>query len=430
MDPLTVTGFGARGVNTVDSPLHRDDADLEVGQNAEVFLEDGYPGLRKRLGMGVVNSAALSGTVFGVSSIPLPDPFPSPDAFAAGMILWFDISPFNKGTTDGSSFSNTGLSAADPGNALPATKYIIVGGVTYYPKASPLGTILSYNQVAEATAFSFPNPQTIDGDSWDFLQVNGVCADSANQYWLVTYDRSGERAWIVWKVDSGFAITQIGEVFSTDAAVSGRIALDAGSSVDDIAFWAGDLWLGVREFNAGPLSSQARIYTITPGETAWTLDTSFGGTGSTDNRGGAQLLLAGATYLVHCCNPSGSTRALVRVRDSSAWTTIATSPGTTGDFYWPVYNLERLIVALARPGGNDTTLLQSTDFTSLPTTLNTDVATAVPHSKSVTFSGASYFLCGLSGDVVVRKLSGATVSSVLTVTGAAMVGIAAFPAAD
>lgn len=76
MPKLVVDTFGRKGVNANDSPIHLSDDDLQFGQNAELSLEDGYPAIRKRRGIAVGVTSAMSGTIHAVTSIPLGDPAP------------------------------------------------------------------------------------------------------------------------------------------------------------------------------------------------------------------------------------------------------------------------------------------------------------------------------------------------------------------
>lgn len=95
MPPLNVATFGKKGVNVVDSPLHLSDDDLAAAQNAEIFFEDGYPAIRKRLGMVAGVSSAMDGAVFSLTSIPLPDPAPA--VVSSGLILFVEPNDLDGG---------------------------------------------------------------------------------------------------------------------------------------------------------------------------------------------------------------------------------------------------------------------------------------------------------------------------------------------
>lgn len=71
---LDVYNLGERGVVLVKSPVHEDDGDLILAQNATPDPAGLEGGIRKRDGMTKLNAVAMTGSIEGAASIPLPAP--------------------------------------------------------------------------------------------------------------------------------------------------------------------------------------------------------------------------------------------------------------------------------------------------------------------------------------------------------------------
>lgn len=73
--PIEVSEMGIGGVNLVKSPLHLNDNELVLAQNAEPYRDRGVAGIRKRVGLqkvvptGTVAPSAASGAVTGIVPI-------------------------------------------------------------------------------------------------------------------------------------------------------------------------------------------------------------------------------------------------------------------------------------------------------------------------------------------------------------------------
>jgi hypothetical protein len=72
---VTVSGFGAKGVDLVSSPLKMDDDALRQAQNAETAIVQGFAGLKKRDGFVAHSISTLgSSPIRGGIGLPLPPP--------------------------------------------------------------------------------------------------------------------------------------------------------------------------------------------------------------------------------------------------------------------------------------------------------------------------------------------------------------------
>jgi hypothetical protein len=67
--------LGEFGVNRVKSPIHLVDGELLTAQNAEVSSDKGNRAIRKRAGLGKLNTSAAAGAILAMTNIPFPDPF-------------------------------------------------------------------------------------------------------------------------------------------------------------------------------------------------------------------------------------------------------------------------------------------------------------------------------------------------------------------
>ena len=73
MGDLTVLSFGQGGVNASGDPLHVNDDEVTLAQNAAWFADGKRGGLSKRKGLVAVNSVALAGAVLAIASITFVD---------------------------------------------------------------------------------------------------------------------------------------------------------------------------------------------------------------------------------------------------------------------------------------------------------------------------------------------------------------------
>lgn len=369
MPRLKVDSFGTKGVNVVDSPLHLSDDDLINAQNAEIFFEDGYPAIRKRLGMAEGVTAALDGPVFALTSIPLVDPAPSvpPPSSALTHSIWMDIT----GPTFAYSIDSTGSFepeatsvASDIGTGAALPLWPTIGGKVYFSDGTVNGQVNRYTRGGAESSLTAPSPLTLDGASWT---INGfvrhLCTDGTFLYCVGEYARLGNTAWVIFKVDVGLASwTQVGEAFCTAGMASGRIVEDG---INGMQWWQDRLWV----MNVTGAFGAVKVRSIDPAlEVTWTLDETIGGAGiSSDYANATMLVYDNATaQLALIANPAttgaGGTKATIRLRDTAgAWTTLEDSPTTNGDFYSLIYNAEKLVVFRALAAGGYS-LRVSTDF--------------------------------------------------------------------
>lgn len=203
MPPLKVGSFGRKGVNTVDSPLHLTDDDLAAAQNAEIFFEDGYPAIRKRLGIADGVTAAMAGEVLSVSSIPLPDPDPSHHVIA---VL---TAGAHRASADGTTWASIGaLQSID--NATSGRRVSYGPDYFYYKHTGLTEQLRVYDGTTDDVSVDLTN---------DFLSSGGSCF----------YDRSNRKIYFAenHKVyEDGIDIS--GSTFSA-AAVPGPITRSNGS---------------------------------------------------------------------------------------------------------------------------------------------------------------------------------------------------------
>src|SRR3990167_6873257 len=73
MGDLSLLLFGQGGVNASGDPLHVNDDDVTLAQNASWFSDGKRGGLSKRLGIVKINAVALAGTVLGICSVTFVD---------------------------------------------------------------------------------------------------------------------------------------------------------------------------------------------------------------------------------------------------------------------------------------------------------------------------------------------------------------------
>lgn len=309
MPRLKVDSFGTMGVNVVDSPLHLSDDDLTNAQNAEIFFEDGYPAIRKRLGMVAGITGALSGPVFALTSIPLVDPAPSvpPPAPLVMVFYWVDLSAEGdyQESYDGTDFLEVTLAPATNANLQLLPRWPHIGETCYFPTIDTPQGLVSTTGSGVTSVFEWPDVAGETGGG-----VRAVVTDGTNFYCIVAY-LSMTR---VWKV--------------TPAGVGSAVGADftAPDNPIDLEWWNGRLWV----LTAPATGGQYSVQSIDPeSEVAWTaVEGTHVGPG-----GGSNFWIAGflsnTDYLFvawtgETLQTSGYSPTLRRRDTSGTWSTILT----------------------------------------------------------------------------------------------------------
>lgn len=86
---IDIYNLGELGVDVVKSPLHQSDGDLIQAQNAMPDPSGLEGGIRKRDGMTKLNAIALTGTIEGAYSVPLPMPGGRRYYVGIGNLEWY-----------------------------------------------------------------------------------------------------------------------------------------------------------------------------------------------------------------------------------------------------------------------------------------------------------------------------------------------------
>lgn len=389
MPPLKVATFGKKGVNVVDSPLHLSDDDLTAAQNAEIFFEDGYPAIRKRLGMTAGVSAAMDGAVFALTSIPLPDPSPA-TAPASGLVV---LIGYGLGTSYAYLSTDGGTWDTDALGAMPM--YV---GTAYVQCLAPLMLIGSdyhvvyFNDNAnELEARKYSNPL-----SQDTVVVNDIKTGATESMTALSSQGDYETLWLI--ITDSFTGDQTMKRVQLSAATVNDWSDTYGGTGDWPAEWAwtaqffDDVVIVVTTEMSGGFRETKFRSAPTDSPFATTIEHTI--TSSAANDIDSWSAVAGGTYLIVAGYPQdASGEAQVWRRDTDAnWTEVYRS--AVGR-YWlvPVFSSgsELMFWEWDQITG-DMILKRSTDGGSNWSDVLTRSAPGAPYTVThIVYMGGSYY---------------------------------------
>jgi hypothetical protein len=177
---ITVYGLGAKGINLVKSPLHLDNDELVLGQNAEFFTEQGVAGIRMRSGFIAADATTLGDAqVNGGIGIPLPPPGDN------GLSPIFVVKAQGSGYVASGSFTWDSSSTPDTAGAVlydivwaeSLGLFVGVGGTL----TGPAALVLTSPDGVTWTARTAADTSLWHGLAWSGSLLVAVASTGANQ---------------------------------------------------------------------------------------------------------------------------------------------------------------------------------------------------------------------------------------------------------
>jgi hypothetical protein len=412
MARLRVTGFGVRGVNAVDSPLHVRDDELTWGQNLEVRREDGFPAVRKRLGFER-SASGLEAPFHNLTSIPLPDPDDQVDL--TGIVVFHDSGGAStaNATTNGTSWTSLTI---DQCYAVASPVWPLFNGAVYYPSDTTPRQIVRFDGTTASVFYTFPVTEVLaDGFTWSFSSIVKMAADETYLYVATAYNRIGNAVVLVHAFDASATRTTLSGGFVSLGSYPGGIS----EYLEGMVTWRGELWVASRflsGFNTGVTTRR-----MTPPSGSWTVDDSVGGTLTTSYT--VDALVAGGTRLALSLGDyygGVNTLPILRTRTaSSGWVTVLTG-ANVADRYWPlaVTGSRGLVAYRDDPAGLEH-VLRTTNWSSFSTIATRSAPVYNRWLAAPTLGSAVYAARddgGGGAGYAVERIQNTTVTTVLTTT--------------
>ncbi len=376
-DPnVKVFTLGDHGVNLTTSPLHVEPGELASAQNAVFSLIQAKHALSKRPGMDKLNASAAAGAVLAFQSIPLADPA---IAMAAGedRVLGTVLYAFSSDSGGGVPNNQTQSADSDPSTWTQPAGHQLASGATGrgehllhegYTLLGPksIGTAVlnwggvyeSYDGTSWTDVFTIPTV-TISADDYAPDGVVSSDQDAINYYIAAHHTKTTggggpSECILVWQISrTTYAITQLGEGFLDAAGPFGGMIVK--SLIGSLATYDNKVWVAGRTTTT---THAARVWSISPGGTAWTQDMTLGGTGAGDSYDATYVRLCGHGRQLWCGwrRSGATTKAIFRKRENDLWTTVAEGLAGGYGYYEPVYALGDTMYAWLKPDPAGTTL--------------------------------------------------------------------------
>lgn len=404
---LNLYNLGSLGVNVDKNPVQLEDGELTLAQNALHDPTGSMGGLRKRPGLLKINSSAVSGSVFGITNVPI-DPITT-RTFYVGVDQ--DVTAAHQWLTSVDAFGNV-ATATTPGACARPTDAFLTPIATsilsnrstqsetlfIYPGDYTRGNpqpIRAYDGTVDTLLFEIPlNPKAVaDYGLTDYAAKSGglsaMILDGTKLYLAtVDYFLSGTGAHsrvMEYDFETG-VLKQIGESASgwdgdIGAASTGGATGAGAQAFQSLAMHQGYLYAGVGPIDTVSNSTAAGVYRIRPGiDSTWTYD--FDNSGTIDDDEEIPTCMAsykGQLYVGMRDTNTANARLLVR-DFAGAYTsslTVGTAAGS-GFFAMTVFADNLYVCAHDNNGASSISTIRKFDGTTWSTVKTIDTATATP----------------------------------------------------
>lgn len=392
--------YGWKGVNTTKGPLQLEDNELLKAQNAQ-RAPDADGSLEIRGGMSKVNSVALSGSVKGLTNVPL-----SPITTRKFMIgINFTDQPAYSWLTSIDNFANTSTTTTpswpDGGDSsegrwawaneyfgtLVQVEDLIIFPI-YHDSTAVAGETLAparlmyWDGTTERELVRVPPHPLADPTSG--LQresrIYTMIRDGANLYFVhidTANNPTNHRGRVFrYNIEDG-SLLQIGDSIGFNGAAPDEIG-NGGNSVLGLCIHQGYLYLTVAPTSGGTGATGYGVYRIRPGvDVAWTFDAAIAGNEyalpMASYRG---LLYVGATELTNVTAPL-YVRSAAGAYSNSTTTGASTGAGA-GWHAMAVFGDNLYASGVDGIGGASTSFVKKFDGTTWSTVLTIEAAVAGP----------------------------------------------------
>ena len=393
---LNIFNLGSHGVNVDKNPVQLEDGELTKSQNAIHDPTGSMGGIRKRPGLVKVNSSAVSGSVFGITNVPLA-PITTRrfligvDQDTTTAYQWFT-------STDAMGTLSTTTSPAACARPDDTSPYIgthilsnrgIQGDAFFlYPGDYTRGNpqpIRLWDGTVDRELFQIPlNPSAMSNEPTNYATSVGAVLNMLLAWpklYIVSHDFTLGAAphysrILEYNFETG-ALLQIGQ--GTSVATGDISASDGGSGIFTCcAFHQGYLYAGVGPAISGETCAASGVYRIRPGvDTVWTYDLNTASAGQ--ERPMCMASYKGKLYVGFQDFNTATQRVLVR--DYAGAYTSSTTQGTlTGSAFvdMKVFGDNLYVTSLDENGASSQTRIHKYTGSAWSIAKTIDSATSTP----------------------------------------------------